>query len=281
MTTDPLTFQSSGMTFDALAAGPRDGRPVLLLHGFPQSGRLWRPVMARLAAEGCFAVAPDQRGYSPGARPADPAAYGMAHLTADAFALADAIGAERFDVVGHDWGAAVAWHLGTRHTERVRSLTAVSVPHPLALTAAMQTDPDQQRRSGYIGVYRREGGVAERALTRDDHATLRAMYGDAVAPEDVEHYVERLSAPGALTAALNWYRAASRADLHELGPTTVPTLYVWSTEDLALGRTAAEATAGHVTGPYRFVELEGVTHWVADEVPDRLADLVVEHLRGT
>jgi pimeloyl-ACP methyl ester carboxylesterase len=275
------TLEASGLSFEALVDGREDGRAVLLLHGFPQSSREWARLMPVLADAGYRPVAPDQRGYSPGARPPDVAAYRMEALVGDVLGLLDALGVERADLVGHDWGAAVAWQTAARFPSRVRSLTALSVPHPLALSRAMASDPDQQRRSAYIGVFRKEGGVAERTLSANGWEGLRRVFDGHVPERDVDHYVELLSAEGALTAALNWYRAASRADVEDLGAAAVPTLYIWSTEDVALGRGAAEATADLVTGPYRFVELAGVSHWIPDEAPDRLAGEILRHLEST
>ena len=278
---ETLTLEASGLTFDAVADGPADGRPVLLLHGFPQSSREWAGVMPALAAAGCRAVAPDQRGYSPGACPPQVGDYAMSALVGDTLGMLDQLGAERADVVGHDWGAAVAWHLADRHPERVRSLTAVSVPHPVPFSHAMANDEDQQQRSAYMLFFRQDEGVAEGAISADDWKALRAIYGDAVAPDDVEHYVDRFSAPRALTAALNWYRAASAGDFEGLSGVTVPTLFVWGPEDPAIGRVAAEACKAHVQGPYRFVELEGAGHWIPDSHADRLAQEVVGHLERT
>jgi pimeloyl-ACP methyl ester carboxylesterase len=279
---ETLTLEASGLTFDAVADGPADGRLVLLLHGFPQSSREWAGVMDALAAAGCRAVAPDQRGYTPGARPPEVRDYAIDALVGDTLGMLDRLGAERADVVGHDWGAAVAWHLADRHPERVRSLTAVSVPHPIAFTGAIANDPDQQQRSAYMRFFRQEEGVAERALSADDWKALRSsVYDGVVAPDDVEHYVERFSEPGALTAALNWYRAASAADFEGLTGVTVPTLFVWGPDDPAIGRVAAEACDRHVSGPFRFVELEGAGHWIPDSHADRLAQEIVEHLERT
>jgi pimeloyl-ACP methyl ester carboxylesterase len=278
---ETLTLEASGLTFAAVADGPADGRLVLLLHGFPQTSREWAGVMPPLAAAGCRAVAPDQRGYSPGARPAEVGDYAMGAIVGDALGILAQLGAERADVVGHDWGAAVAWHLADRHPDRVRSLTAVSVPHPIAFTGAIANDPDQQQRSAYMLFFRQEEGVAEGVMSADDFKALRSVYDDAIAPGDVEHYVERFSEPGALTAALNWYRAAGAADMEGLRGVTVPTLFVWGPEDPAVGRTAAEACEQHVEGPYRFVELEGAGHWIPDSRADRLAQEIVEHLQRT
>jgi pimeloyl-ACP methyl ester carboxylesterase len=277
-----LTIEASGLAFDAVADGPADGRPVLLLHGFPQSSREWARVMPALAAAGFRAVAPDQRGYSPGARPPEVGDYEMSALTGDVVGMLDRLGVERADVVGHDWGAAVAWHVAERHPDRVRSLTAVSVPHPVAFSAAIANDEDQRQRSAYMLFFRQDEGVAESVISADDWKALRGgIYGGAVAKDDVEHYVERFSAPGALTAALNWYRATSIADIEDLGGVAMPTLFVWGPEDPAVGRVAAEACEQHVSGPYRFVELEGAGHWIPDTHADRLAEEIVAHLERT
>lgn len=272
-----LEIPVGGFVFDALADGPGDGELVLLLHGFPESSHQWRHVLSALAGAGYRAVAPDQRGYSPRARPARVEDYAVDHLVADVLAVADGMGGHTFHLVGHDWGAAVAWAVAGRYPERLRTLTILSVPHPRAFGDALRDDPDQQQKSGYIAVFRAEGGVAERALLDDDAAGLRTMFA-ASGLADHDEYVRRMREPGALTAALNWYRAMEPGLVGDLGPITTPTLFVWGDRDLALGRRAAEATAGFVDGPYRFVPLEGVGHWIAEEVPERLNGLLLDHL---
>jgi pimeloyl-ACP methyl ester carboxylesterase len=271
---EQLQLPVGDLLFDAVADGPPDGRPVLLLHGFPQTSWSWRHVMPGLAAAGFRVVAPDQRGYSPGARPEGVEPYRMPHLVGDVLGLLDALGAEQADVIGHDWGAAVAWQTATRHPERVRTLTAVSVPHPLAFVQALRTDEDQRQRSQYMKLFQVEG-KAEAVLLRDDDAGLHTFFGDNA---DIEPYLDLMRQPGVLTKCLSWYRAQDLSDIRDLGPTFVPTLYVWSDGDLALGRAAAEATAQHVTGPYRFEVFEGVSHWVPEEAPERLTELLLEHL---
>jgi len=264
------------MVFDVAAAGPADGELVILLHGFPQSSAIWKPQLESLAAAGYRACAPDQRGYSPRARPEAVERYGVGHLVDDVLGLADRLGAERFSVVGHDWGAVVAWHLAGRYPERVRTLTALSVPHPVAfVTALTSTDPDQRDRSRYISFFQ-QVGTAETALLGGG---LLAMLQASGYPLDPAGPVAQMSGPGALTAALNWYRAMG-AGLAAVGPIGVPTLFVWSTGDVALGREGAEATASHVEGRYRFEVLEGVSHWIPEEVPDLLSRLLLEHLAG-
>jgi pimeloyl-ACP methyl ester carboxylesterase len=271
------------LTFDVRVDGPEDGRPVLLLHGFPETSLSWAAVTPKLTAAGLRTYAPDQLGYSPGARPDEVAAYStpsLAQVTAD---LMTALGVDRADVVGHDWGANVAWALAAWHPDRVRSLTAVSVPHPAAYTVAYRTDPEQKERSGYIRLFW-QAGKAEDVLLADDSRRLRRMLsggeGDSGVPADaIDEYVAVLSAPGALTAALNWYRAMSSKD--RVDPVGVPTTYVWSDGDVAIGRTAAEACANYVTGDYAFVELPGITHWIPEQAPDQLAAAILDRIAST
>lgn len=262
-----------GLVLDALATGPADGPVALLLHGFPQSSWCWRGVWPALAEAGLRVVVPDQRGYSPDARPEGVEHYRMSELVADALAVLGAVGATSAHVVGHDWGAAVAWQLAARHADRVRSLTAVSVPHPVAFVDALRADPDQRARSRYMKDWLSTD--AETALLAGG---LEQVFG-GVPAVDGDRYLALLREPGALTAALGYYRAQSLADLEGLGPVTSPTLHVWSDTDPALGPTAAHATAQHVAGPYRFEVLQGVGHWIPEEAPDALAALVLEHAR--
>jgi pimeloyl-ACP methyl ester carboxylesterase len=268
-----------GMTFDALVAGPAGGEVVLLLHGFPQTSACWRHQLGALAEAGYRAVAPDQRGYSPDARPTEVEAYRAEHLTGDVLAIAGALGADRFHLVGHDWGGAVAWQVAGRHPERVRTLTVLSTPHPGAFSHALRGDlgGDQAERSGYMDLFRAEG--SEHGFLAEDAQGLRFIYAaSGLSDEEAAPYLEALGTPEALGAALSWYRAADSTLVKGLGPITAPTMYVWSTEDSALGRDAAEATADCVEGPYRFEVLDGVSHWIAEHAPERTTELLLEHL---
>ncbi|MCA9511998.1 MAG: alpha/beta hydrolase [Myxococcales bacterium] len=261
--------------FRARASGPEDGELVLLLHGFPQCSAEWNAQLGALGAAGLRAVAPDQRGYSPGARPEGVDAYRIEHLVGDVLDVADALGARRFHLVGHDWGAIVAWHVAAHHPERLRSLAIVSVPHPNAFARALApgSGSDQLERSGYIAGFQQAG--AEDAM---DEAFLRmAFEASGLAGHDVEDHVRVLTEPGAMRAALSWYRAY---DFHaQSAPAiAVPTLFVWSTEDPALGRDGAEWTAEHVTGPYRFVVVEGGPHWLPETHADEVSRLLLAHV---
>lgn len=275
---DTLRIDAGGMTFDALADGPSDGRPVMLLHGFPQGPRQWTSQLETLGAAGYRAVALDQRGYSPDARPDGVAAYAGRLLAQDVVDVADALSWDSFDVVGHDWGAAVAWQVAGRHPERTRSMVALSVPHPVAFGRALRTDADQKQRSAYMLLFRQPAPKAENVLEADGMARLRAWFDDSGVPAaSVEHYMERMADRGRLTGGLNWYRASSADDV-EIGPITCPVTYLWSDSDMALGRVPALETAQHVQGPYRFVELTGITHWVTEQAADEVDAVLLEHL---
>ncbi|MFF0155285.1 alpha/beta fold hydrolase [Micromonospora sp. NPDC005203] len=275
-----MRVDARGLTFEVTAGGPSDGVPVLLLHGFPQHSGEWDDVVPALHAAGLRTYALDQRGYSPGARPTAVADYRIPELVADVVAVLDALGLDAVHLVGHDWGAIVAWAVAAGHPDRVRTLTAVSVPHPAAMAYALSNDGQQKARSSYITLFRKPG-TAERVLLAWHATALRKMLGGVGDAPRVDRYVAPMREPGALTAALNWYRAMSRADLAGVGPVAVPTTYVWSDRDVAIGHTAAEACAANVTGTYRFVRLPGVSHWIPDTAPGPLAEVILARAGGT
>jgi pimeloyl-ACP methyl ester carboxylesterase len=265
-------------TLDVDEAGPADGPLVVLLHGFPQTPASWDQVLPGLAAAGLRVAAPAQRGYSPRARPPSSRDYGIEALAADVLAVADHLGAGRFSVVGHDWGGAVAWWLGVTAPERVQTVTSLATPHPAAM-ARVALRSTQALRSLYIPFFRLPV-VPERVLLAGGGSVLdRALRSSGLDEARATTYVDAMRAPGALTAALNWYRAASPGTLGRLGPVDRPTLYVWGNRDTALGRAAATATAAHVAGPYRFEELDA-PHWLPEVEPERVTALVREHLEA-
>jgi pimeloyl-ACP methyl ester carboxylesterase len=270
----PVDVQANGWHFSGLEWGPRDGALVLALHGFPQRCTSWTAVAERLAEAGVRTIAVDQRGYSPGARPTEIAAYAMAHLVADAVGIIEALGAP-VHLVGHDWGGVVGWQVAARRPDLLASWTAVSTPHQLALNEVLAHDAEQRERFGYILRFR-EVGAAEQALLADNGAGLAGVYGRHVAPERVADDVAFFAEPGVMTAALSWYRAMSPSDAQGLAPVTVPTAYVWGSADQAFGAAAAGRTGAYVTAPYRFVPLDGASHWLPDEAPDTLADVIAD-----
>ncbi|MBA3338244.1 MAG: alpha/beta hydrolase [Geodermatophilaceae bacterium] len=205
------------LTFEVTVVGAEEGRPVLLLHGFPETGRSWDAVRESLVRSGHRVIVPDQRGYSPGARPTEVAAFG--------------------------------------------------------------NDADQQERSAYIRLFWIQG-KAERVLLEDDAKRLRTMLA-GLSEDAVDHYVSVLSEPGALRATLNWYRAMSRQDGTDLPPITVPTTYVWSTKDMAIGQAAAQKCGEFVDAAYRFVILDGVSHWIPEHAADQLTAAILDQMAST
>ncbi|GIG90638.1 haloalkane dehalogenase [Plantactinospora endophytica] len=268
-----VRIRTAAGTFGAVAAGPRHGRPVLLLHGFPEFGIEWERQLIGLAAAGYRAVAPDQRGYSPGVRPVGVGRYRLDHAVTDVAAIADSLGWRRFDLVGHDWGAAVGWIAAARYAHRVRSFTAVSVPHLGAFAEALRGDPVQREASKYMDRFRQPSPIPEDMILASGPPPL-----PGVPPEKCAEYFRRLSEPGALTAALNWYRANDFEGYPE--PVTVPTLFVASTLDPFVAPSGVHATHRWVTGPYRLVNLDGIGHHIPEEVPETMTTLLLTHLAG-
>ena len=282
-------------TFDTLSSGPTDGELVILLHGFPQTGYSYRSQLRALGQKGYRALAPDQRGYSPGARPLGAAHYGLALLAADVIAMADALGAERFHLVGHDWGGAVAWLVAGLYPHRLHSLSVLSTPHYAAI-GAHRSDPNsaQAKQSAYMAGLAAPG--AEQLLLANDAERLRAIYrGAGLGAAEVQVYLDALGSPEALGAALNWYRAmgsprssasssasssaqsvaAARASVPLI---QVPTLYLWGSEDAAFARDCAQDSALFVEAPYRFVALEGKGHWLPEEASAEVNRALLAHL---
>lgn len=262
---------------------------MLLLHGFPSTSAMWARVMPALAemGGGVRLIAFDQRGYSAGARPEPVEEYGRSQLVGDVVAVAEALGADRFDVVGHDWGGAVAWGVAAAQPARVRSVTSLSVPHPDALVEAMGLPSGQQAEmSGYMALFGSEPGKAEDVLLDPAGGGLEGQFErwgmDRTNEENwatVKHHISVLAQPGALTGALNWYRRGF--EWVGVGRIEVPALYIWPTEDAALGREAAELTQKYVDGVYRFVEVPGTSHWVVEEQPDLVVEEISAHLAST
>lgn len=278
MVIETQTWTVGQLQFTVDTFGPASGTAVLLLHGFPQTRRMWRYQLEALAAAGFRSVAPDQRGYSAGARPAEAASYASELLTADALALMDHCGADRFHLVGHDWGGQLAWLIAAGNPTRVKTLTVLSRPHPSAFARAMAEDPEQAQRSQHHRTFRQADAADQ--LRQDNLSMLRAaMTREGITLQNMDVYLQALNEPGALEAAINWYRASNIASV-QIQPVSMPTLYVWGTADGTVGRRAAELTQQFVTGPYRFEQIEGGGHFVVDQFPDRVTQLLIQHLRG-
>jgi pimeloyl-ACP methyl ester carboxylesterase len=264
--------------FPVRTAGPDDGEPVIFLHGFPQSSATWSDYLERLSAAGFRAIAPDQRGYAATARPTGVDQYALDLLVSDVLGIADALGAGSFHLVGHDWGGIVGWALAAAHPDRLRSLTSVSTPHPRSFASSLWRS-SQLARSIYLGLFQIPR-LPERFLTARNGALLRRLLGSSGLPADrVDAYAGAMLEPGAMTAVINYYRALRPGRVPAVGRITVPTLYVWSTDDLALGPVAAYSTGAEVDAPYRFEVLDGTSHWVPETRVDQLSALVLDHVR--
>jgi pimeloyl-ACP methyl ester carboxylesterase len=274
------TFERDGLTFDVSDTGPTEGRVVIALHGFPEDRHSWDPLAASLAGTGYRTLAPDQRGYSPRARPTGRRAYTLDLLAQDVLALADEAGATRFDLVGHDWGAALAWYLAGNHPGRIRTLTALSVPHPQALLDAM-TRSSQALHSWYMAFFQIPK-LPEALLSRAGEKRFVAQLRRTGLDQDsARRYARRAASPGAMTGPLNWYRALPFGVRNRLGPVTAPTLFVWGDSDPFITQVAAERCAQHVSGPFQFKTVVGGTHWLPTGLVDDIAPLLREHLAGT
>lgn len=280
-------FTRGGLAFDVSDSGPPDGDCAVLLHGWPQDRSAWDRVTPLLNDAGLRTLSPDQRGYSPGARPRGRTAYRMAELVADVVALLDQAKLPRAHLVGHDWGGAVAWSVAQRHPERVRSLTVLSTPHPAALAWACRHG-DQARRSWYMLAFQLPA-LPEAVLMRRLPRELRRL---GLPPAESDRYAARFREAGAATGGLNWYRGMpassglaatlrnalgrnrtgnSRSSSRRI---TVPTSLVWGSADPALGRAAAEATRRWVASDYRFIELDA-GHWLPETQPGPVADAII------
>jgi len=270
-------------TFEVLDGGPIVGPAVVLLHGFPERASHWGAVSAVLHREGLRTLAPDQRGYSPGARPRGRWHYRMPCLVGDTVALIEQYGAP-VHLVGHDWGAAVAWATAAARPDLVRTLTTVSVPHPAAFARSIVTS-SQALRSWYMLAFQPPGMVELMAGTMP--GLLRgALRASGLTDAEVGRVWEEMVDSGALPGALGWYRAlplsfstaVSTAFGRSPGPVVVPTTHVWSDGDTALARRGAELTEAYVHAPYRLRVLQGVSHWVPLHAPQLLAEVIIERI---
>ncbi|MFL6068951.1 MAG: alpha/beta fold hydrolase [Gaiellaceae bacterium] len=253
-----------------------EGPAVVLLHGFPDSSRLWRNQVPVLVGAGFRVVVPDLRGFGESDRPDAVEAYAIRHSVADVVAILDALEIERAHVVGHDWGAAVAWLFTAFLPARVDRLVALSVPHP----ATLRERTIEQREKAWYQLWFQFPGVAEEVLPRDDWKLMRELLRGA---GDIAQYVADLSRPGALTAALNWYRAnaAPQRELEQmppLPPVAAPTLGVWSSGDNYLTEERMLRSGEHVSGPWRYERVEGASHWLQLDAPERVSELLLEFL---
>ena len=269
-----------GLVFDVSVAGADDAPLVLLLHGFCVSRHFWNNQLPVLAQAGYFAMAPNQRGYSVEARP-DPQdfdKYRVDRLIGDALDIVAAAGhtERRFHLVGHDWGGSLSWLIADRCPERLASLTMMSRPHPASFARALKMpDGEQPHRSRHHQEFLNP--AAGSRLLADDAAWVRTRLARNGVPEAaIALHLSVIGNPSAMEAALAWYRA--RGERQPIGPTKVPTLFIWGDADDTVGRAAAEGTGEFIAADYQFAALPGVGHYAADQVPERVTALLLDHL---
>jgi pimeloyl-ACP methyl ester carboxylesterase len=269
------SFAHDRLVFEIKDEGPEDGIPVVLLHGFPQDSTAWDAIVGPLHAAGYRTLAPNQRGYSPAARPEKKKAYSWSALAGDVIALLDAAGVDKAHIVGHDWGGSVAWCVASEYPERVRTVAVLSTPHPGAL-AKVALRSTQLLNSWYMGLF--QVPWASEQLLHPGGPLWKAMMKGLPAHQ-AQHYTERMEQPGALTAALNWYRVLPRELVRpslKVRKIRVPSLYIWGDRDPALGRAAATATEEFVEDDYTFVILREIGHWIPETAPDRVVESLLE-----
>lgn len=260
-----------GIEYEVTGKGP----PVVLLHGFPDSGRLWRHQVSALVEAGFSTIVPDLRGYGASDKPEAVEDYSIPYLAGDVVAILDAEGVERAHIVGHDWGAALAWAFGSLVPDRVDHLVALSVGHPASFVSAGYI---QREKSWYMLLFQFQD-VAEQWLSNNDWANLREWGGHP----DIDGVVADLESTKSLTPALNWYRAnvPPRTFIEppiELPPVQAPTMGVWSSGDFALTEAQMLGSADHVSGPWRYERIEGPGHWMQLEAPDAVNALLLDFL---
>jgi len=267
-------YKRNNLTFDVIDSGPLSGAPVVLLHGWPQRATMYDQVRPVLNEAGYRTYCPDQRGYSPGARPRSRFAYRVRSLVADVAALIDEIG-QPVHLIGHDWGSVIAWSLAGRHPDKVRSLTTASVGHPAAFIKSW-LNSSQIRKSWYMAVFQIPA-FPERALSKAG-GRVESLLG--MPSEGFERYRREYVGDGAVRGGLNWYRSLPLTTPSDLPKVSVPTTLVWSDDDVACGEAQAKRTAKYVTGPYELVTLRGVSHWIPEEAPAEFAGAALKRIHS-
>lgn len=286
--TDDISFayrDVGGLRLHVAEAGPEDGPLVVLLHGFPEFWFGWRAQIGALARAGFRVVAPDQRGYNLSDKPKGVGAYRLDCLAADIFALADGYGRTTFNLVGHDWGAAVAWWMATLQPERVERLAILNAPHPAIWRKTMSEDPEQRRKSRYVQLIRLPW-LVETVVRAGGYKGLAGAFAGAARPEAFDagamaRYREAWTRPGALTATFNWYRALFMQDhpVPGAGGLKPPTLILWGDLDTFAGPNLAEASAA-LCAQARVRHFPRASHWLAHDEPEAVSEALAAFLRG-
>ncbi len=267
-----IQIKARGFTFDAWSDGSEDDPLILCLHGLPRTSWEWHHQLPKLAKAGYRVVAPDLRGYCPGARPRDKKAYVIEEFVKDILAIADQLGwVDRpFHLMATSIGSVIAWCLAGQYPQRVATLACINIPHPMAITEVMASNAADKQRKGfsYFANFRKEGEEKKHF-----EATLKRI---GLPAEETDPYREALSSEEALRAVFNWYRVS--INVPPIKPVIMPTLYIWPQKAGNVSKEAAEANAHYVEGPYRFEILEDTLNFALQLAPERTTRLLLEHL---
>jgi pimeloyl-ACP methyl ester carboxylesterase len=278
------SIQTNGIRLHVVEAGPKSGPPVILLHGFPEFWYGWRRQIPALAEAGFRVIVPDQRGYNLSDKPKGVRAYNLNELTGDILGLINALEYEKVNLVGHDWGGAVAWALGIRNPERLHRLSIMNVPHPAVMRRFLQRDIEQFRRSWYA-IFFQIPWIPESGM-RANHwrGAERVLRGSGkihtFANEDIAKYKQAWSQPNAMTSMINWYRAALRHQppLPADPRVKIPTLMLWGMKDVALSHRMARPSIDYCDDG-KLVLFEDSTHWVQLDAAEQVNKLLIDFIR--
>ena len=264
--------------FCRTAGMEQEGDLVIFLHGFPESSIIWEKTMEKLAMLGYRCLAPDQRGYSDGARPEGYENYSFRNLAADVIAFAENVGCNgKFHLVGHDIGAALGWNVVTLYPERIQSWTAMSVPHWPAYKWALENDPIQKQKGAYVSLFMKPD-IPEAILAKDEYAILRKLW-KGFDSKIIEDYMKIFSQPSARTATINWYRGIMKTEENiSYGKISVPTAFIWGNEDLAIARAGIEKSHEYMSGYYDFHELNA-GHWLTEFNEPEVSEIIIDHIK--
>ena len=268
----------ANFTFNCRVDGlDNEGDAIILLHGFPETSRMWYQLIPILANEGFKVIAPDQRGYSQGARPSKISDYTIDKLSKDITDIADAFQLEKFHLIGHDWGSAVGWYTVSINADRIISWTALSVPHLDALFESINTDKEQQRKSQYMSFFKKPI-LPELYFKIFGYKYLKDIWRKSSTLE-IEKYLEVFKQRGALKASLNWYRANINNSINMIGNIDTPTLILYCMQDMAIGEKSVDESAKYLKGEYNIEKLD-VGHWLIQESFESVSNSILKHLNA-
>lgn len=277
------TIETNGIKLHVVQAGPQSGVPVILLHGFPEFWYGWRKQIPALAEAGCRVIVPDQRGYNLSDKPKGVKNYDVFTLVDDILGLIDALEYEKVNLVGHDWGAIIAWMLAILHPQRLHRLSILNVPHPAVMRRFLTRDLEQIRRSWYVFFFQLPW-LPERFMSAKDwRGAVSALRGSGkihtFTREDIVRYKEAWAQPGAMTAMLNWYRAVIRhmPKLPKEPRVRVQTLMLWGMKDVALSHRMARPSMDYVDDG-SLIFFPEATHWVQHDEAEAVNHYLLDFL---